>query len=166
MLTISKINVQTMRRNNNIIVCFKLEAQERQYEKPIESINKQIKKQGLMLLLVMTYAAETWAHSETQLESVATAQRKIERQLFDKILLDHKTNTLIRQRAQIEDIRYITKESKHRWAGHLANIIIRQLMDMEGELPFDNQRGRGRTSRRRRDETAKSVRSAVEEKGR
>ena len=121
-----------------------------------------------MLLLVMTYnyASENRALCETQLDSVVTAQRNIERKLFDKILLVHKTNTLIRQQAQIEDISNRIKESKHRWAGHLANIIIRQLMDMEGELPFDNQRGRGRTSRRRRDETAKSVRSAVEEKGR
>ena len=72
------------------------------------------------ILPVMICAAETWALSNAQLESLAVAQRKMERQMIGLSLLDHKTNTWIREQTQIEDIRDKITESKHRWAGHVA----------------------------------------------
>ena len=76
------------------------------------------------ILPMMTYAADYWALSETQLESLAVAQRKMERQMIGVSLLDHKTNTWIRQQTQVVDIRTRIKESKHRWAGHVARMTV------------------------------------------
>ena len=76
----------------------------------------------MSILPVMTCAAETWSLSVTQLKSLAIiTQRNMKRQVTVGTLLDHKTNTWIRQQT-IEDIRYEIKESKHRWAGHVARM--------------------------------------------
>ena len=105
------------------------------------------------ILPVMTYAAETWALSEAQLESLAIAQRKMERQMIGVSLLDHKTNTWIREQTQIEDIRKNIKESKHRWAGHVARMTDNRWTSRTTIWqPRLFQRGRGRPSLRWRDE--------------
>ena len=48
----------------------------------------------MFILCVMIYAAESWALSESQLESVAIAQRKGGRQMLDVTLYDHIASTM------------------------------------------------------------------------
>ena len=101
----------------------------------------------------MTCAAETWAPSAIQLESLAVAQRKMERQMIEVSLLDHKTNTQISQQIQVVDIRTRTKESKYRWAGHAARMTDNRWKSRAYSWqPRQFQRGRGRPSLRWSDE--------------
>ena len=105
------------------------------------------------ILPVMIYAAEIWTLSDAQLESLAVAQRKMERQMIGVSLLDHKTNTWIREHTHIEDIRDKITESKHRWAGHVARFKDnRWTSRVTLSQPRWFNRGIGRPSLRWRDD--------------
>ena len=62
----------------------------------------------------------TWAATDSQMEKLAVAQRKMERQMLGITLLDRKPNTWIRDQTKVEDISKRIRLSKLRWAGHVA----------------------------------------------
>ena len=76
------------------------------------------------ILPVVTYGAETWSTSDLQMEKIAIAQRKMERQMLGitVTLLDRKTNEWIRDKTRVEDVSQRIRLSKLRWAGHVARL--------------------------------------------
>ncbi len=72
------------------------------------------------VLPTMTYGSETWSltkYSETKLQS---AQRAMERQMLKISLQDRVRCNTIRQQTGVTDILRKAKQSKWRWAGHVA----------------------------------------------
>ena len=72
------------------------------------------------ILPVMTYGSETWALTNTAMDLLAVAQRKMERIMLRITLRDRKPNNWIRDQTKVTDIITIIKKNKHRWAGHIA----------------------------------------------
>ena len=106
---------------------------------------------------VMTYGAETWAPTELQLEMLAVVQRKRERQMLGNSILDHKTNSWIREQTGIEDVSSRIKSSKHRWAGHVARFTDnRWTSRITTWTPRLHRRARGRPNLRWRDDLTRN----------
>ena len=84
----------------------------------------QIKKKVFneYVLPVMTYGSETWALTTAQMDALAVAQRKMERIMLGITLRDQRHNTWIRQQTGVTDIIDHIRQSKHRWAGHVARL--------------------------------------------
>ena len=74
------------------------------------------------VLPVMTYGSETWALTTAQMDALAVAQRKMERIMLGITLRDQRHNTWIRQQTGMTDIIDHIRQSKHRWAGHVARL--------------------------------------------
>lgn len=105
------------------------------------------------ILPVMTYGSETWALNNNMETLLAVAQRKIERIMLNITLKDRKPNTWIRQQTGIKDIIQTIKESKHRWAGHVARISDnRWTIRVTEWTPRSWKRPKGRPGKRWRDD--------------
>ena len=97
------------------------------------------------ILPVMTYGCETWSLSNTQLEKLVTTQRKMERIMIGVTLKDRKSTEWIRKQSGLTDIIRSIRESKHRWAGHVARRRDNRLTIRITEwIPHGNKRPRGR----------------------
>ena len=101
------------------------------------------------VLPVMTYDCETWSLSNTQLKKLITTQRKMESTMVGVTLKERKsTNWLLKQSGVTDIIRNI-RESKHRWAGHMARRYDnRWAIRVTEWLPRGHKRPRGRPRRR------------------
>ena len=69
------------------------------------------------MLPVMIYGFETWLLSNTQLEKLITAQRKMKRIMVGVTLKDRKSTNWIRKQSGVTDIIRNIRESKHRVGG-------------------------------------------------
>ena len=97
------------------------------------------------ILPVMTYGCETWSLSNTQLEKLVTTQRKMERIMIGVTLKDRKSTEWIRKQSGLTDIIRSIRESKHRWAGHVARRRDnRWTIRITEWIPHGNKRPRGR----------------------
>ena len=72
------------------------------------------------ILPVMTDGCETWALNNAMMDTLAVAQRKMERIMLGITLRDRKRNTWIRQETGVSDIINAIRKAKHRWAGQIA----------------------------------------------
>ena len=72
------------------------------------------------ILPVMTYGCETWSLSNTQIETLVTAQRKMERIMLGATLKNRKGTKWIRKHSGVTDIIRNIRKSKHRWASHVV----------------------------------------------
>ena len=105
------------------------------------------------VLPTMMYGSETWSltkYSEAKLQS---AQRAMERQMLNISLRNKVRCTTIRQQTGVADILRKIKQSKWRWAGHVArrndNRWTKRLLEWQ---PRIGKRRRGRQKRRWRDD--------------
>ena len=97
------------------------------------------------ILPVMTYGCETWSLSNTQLEKLVTTQRKMERIMIGVTLKDRNSTEWIRKQSGLTDINRSIRESKHRWAGHVARRRDnRWTIRITEWIPHGNKRPRGR----------------------
>ena len=97
------------------------------------------------ILPVMTYGCETWYLSNTQLEKLNITQRKIERIMMGVTLKDRKSREWIRRKSGVADIIRSMRESKHRWAVHVARIRDNRWTIRVTEcMPRGNKRPPGR----------------------
>ena len=97
------------------------------------------------ILPLMTYGCETWSLSNTQLEKLVTTQRKMERIMIGVTLKDRKSTEWIRKQSGLTDIIRSIRESKHRWAGHVARRRDnRWTIRITEWIPHGNKRPRGR----------------------
>ena len=83
--------------------------------------------------------------SNTQLEKLVTTQRKMERIMIGVTLKDRKSTEWIRKQSGLTDIIRSIRESKHRWAGHVARRRDnRWTIRITEWIPHGNKRPRGR----------------------
>ena len=68
------------------------------------------------ILPIMTYGSQTWSISNTKLQAIAIAQRKMERQMLGVTLLDKKRNDWIREKTKVVDIIDSIRGNLHRCA--------------------------------------------------
>ena len=72
------------------------------------------------VLPLMTYDCKTWLLSNTQLDKLITTQRKMERNMVGVTQKDRKSTNWIRKQSGVIDIIINIRESKRRWAEHMA----------------------------------------------
>ena len=113
------------------------------------------------VLPTMTYGSETWSltkYLETKLQS---AQRAMERQMLNISLRDKVRCSTIRHKTGVADILRKIKQSKWRWAGHVArrndNRWTKRLLEWQ---PRMGKRRRGRQKRRWRDDITSYIGTA------
>ena len=92
------------------------------HEKPQSKHEDKKKVFNEYVFPVMTYGSETWALTTAQMDALAVAQRKMERIMLGITLRDQRHNTWIRQQTGGTDIIDHIRQSKHRWAGHVARL--------------------------------------------
>ena len=120
----------------------------------------QIKKKVFneYVLPVMTYGSETWALTTAQMDALAVAQRKMERIMLGITLRDQRHNTWIRQQTGVTDIIDHIRQSKHRWAGHVARLQDnRWTIRATSWVPRRWLRPRGRPKTRWRDDLSRHL---------
>ena len=120
----------------------------------------QIKKEVFneYVLPVMTYGSETWALTTAQMDALAVAQRKMERIMLGITLRDQRHNTWIRQQTGVTDIIDHIRQSKHRWAGHVARLQDnRWTIRATSWVPRRWLRPRGRPRTRWRDDLSRHL---------
>ena len=97
------------------------------------------------VLPVMTYGCETWSLSNTQIEKRITTQREMKRVLVGVTLKDKKSINWIRNQSGVTDITRSKRESKHRWADHVARRPDnRWTIRVTERIPLGHKRRRGR----------------------
>ena len=101
------------------------------------------------VLPTMTYGSETWSLTKYLETKLQTAQRAMERQMLHISLRDKVKCTTIRQLTGVADILIKIKQSKWRWAGHVArrndNRWTKRMLEWQ---PRMGKRRRGRQKRR------------------
>ena len=119
------------------------------------------------ILPVLTYNCETWSLSNTLLEKLATAQRKMERIVAGVTLKDRKSTKWIRKQSGVTDIIRSIRESKHRWAGHVARRCDnRWTIRVTEWIPRGQKRPRGRPRTRWCDDLIQYVGVTLRKTGR
>ena len=110
------------------------------------------------IMPVMIYGSETWPLKKSLTDRLAVAQRKMERIMLGITLRDRKQNKWIREQTGIEDIVTTIKESKHRWAGHIARLTDNRWTKRTTEwTPRNYRRRRGRPRVRWRDDLTRNL---------
>ena len=79
------------------------------------------------ILPVMTYGCETRALNNAMMDTLAVAQRKMERIMLGITLPDRKRNAWIRQETGVSDIIKAIRKAKHRWACQIARLSDKQI---------------------------------------
>ena len=89
-----------------------------------KNVPMRLKRKALYecMLPVMKYDCETWSLTNTQLEKMVTTQRKMERIMIGVTLKDRKSTNRIWKQICVTDIIMKIRESRHRWAKHVARI--------------------------------------------
>lgn len=107
---------------------------------------------------VLSYGAQTWALTSTQMEGLRKTQRAMERSLLNIKRSDRIKNTNIRERTKIRDVGYNIKKSKFKYAGHVMRAKNDRLAKIVTEWrPYEFKRRRGRPKIRWRDEIERRV---------
>ena len=105
------------------------------------------------ILTTMTYGAETWSTTKEINQKLITTQRAMERKMLHLSLRDKVNHKTIRRKTKVKDIIDKIRESKWRWAGHVAryhdNRWTYRLTEWQ---PREGKRRRGRQKRRWRDD--------------
>ena len=81
----------------------------------------------------MTYGYETRALNNAMMDTLAVAQRKMERIMLGITLPDRKRNTWICQETGVSNIIKAARKAKHRWAGQIARLSEQQIKKKDGE---------------------------------
>ena len=95
----------------------------------------------------------SWALTTAQMDALAVAQRKMDRIMLGTTLRNQRHNTWIRQQTGVTDIIDHTRQSKHRWAGHVAMQTSRQQVDHQSNILVP----RGRPKTRWRDDLSRHL---------
>ena len=110
------------------------------------------------VLPAMLYACETWATTKREEQRLTTAQRAMERAMLGLSLRDHIRNEEVRERTGVKDVIAEYKESKFRWAGHVARFTDGRWTRAVVEwYPRDRKRPLGRAPLRWDDEIRKRM---------
>ena len=70
----------------------------------------------------MTYGSETWSLTKDLEQKLVTTQRAMERKMSHLSLRYKINHKVIRQKTKVKDITEKVRESKWRWAGHVARL--------------------------------------------
>ena len=98
------------------------------------------------------------ATTTAQMDALAVAQRKMERIMLGITLRDQRHNTWIRQQTGVTDITDHIRQSKHRWAGHVARLQDnRWTIRATSWVPRRWLRPRGRPKTRWRDDLSRHL---------
>ena len=141
----------------------------KQMEKHLNNLNSESLKVGLKIhtgktkymtnhadeciLPTMTYGCQTWSLNKQTTNKLRTAQRAMERKMFDLKLKDKIPCSEIRKRTKIIDIIEYTLKQKWKWAGHIARLKDNRWTKRYTEWqPRRGKRSRGRPSRRWQDD--------------
>ena len=101
------------------------------------------------VLKAMTYGSETWSLTKAEEQKLAVAERAMERRILRVSLRDHIKNRTLRQMSGLADIVTTIRESKFRWAGHIARLADNRWTTRITEwYPRDFRRPLGRPPRR------------------
>lgn len=101
------------------------------------------------VLKAMTYGSETWSLTKGEEHKLAVTERAMERRMLGVSLRDHIENKTLRQMSGVADVVGITRESKIRWAGHVARLADNRWTSRIAEwYPRDRKRPLGRPPRR------------------
>ncbi len=107
-------------------------------------------------LPVLTYGAQTWALTKSNLDRLKTTQLAMERSLLGVRRKDRIRNEVIREKTGMIDIRYMVKKLKMKYAGHVCRREGRRWeRKVEEWVPYDKKRSKGRPVTRWRDEIRK-----------
>ena len=102
-----------------------------------------------VVLKAMTYGCETWTPTKLEENILAVAERAMERRMLKVTLRDRIDNRALRKMSGVKDIVEMIRESKFRWAGHVArledNRWTSQIVDW---YPRGCKRPRGRPPKR------------------
>ncbi len=121
----------------------------------ISKLNIKLKKRvrESCTLPFITYGAQTWALTNSQIEKIRCTQKAMERSLLGVKKKDRIRNTIIREKTNPTDIGYRIKKLKWKYAGH---VIRRKGGTWENLIvnwtPYGNKRRKGRPMRRWEDE--------------
>ncbi|KAG6464168.1 hypothetical protein O3G_MSEX014327 [Manduca sexta] len=88
------------------------------------SINMHIKKKvyDMTILPCLPYGCQTWSLRKIDEEKLAISQRKMERSMLQLQLSDKVSNTIIRNKTKIADVRKRIRTLKWNWAGHICRL--------------------------------------------
>ena len=101
----------------------------------------------------MTYGCQTWSLNKQLTNKLRTAQRAIERKMFDLQLQDKIPCSEMSKRTKRIDIMKYTLKQMWKWAGHIARMKDNRWTKRCTEWqPRREKRSRGRPSRRWQDD--------------
>ena len=101
------------------------------------------------VLSTMTYGSETWSITKELEQKLTTTQRAMERKMMNLSLRDRVNHKIIRKKTGVTDIMEKVRQSKWRWAGHVARFQDnRWTYRLTEWQPREGKRKRGRQKRR------------------
>ena len=101
----------------------------------------------------MAYGCQTWSLNKQLINKLKTAQRVVEKKMFELKLQDKIPCSETRKRAKIIDTVKYTLKQKWRWAGHIARMKDNRWTKRCTEWqPRRGKRSRGRPSKRWQDD--------------
>ena len=104
------------------------------------------------------YASATWSATKKQYESVAVAQRRLERAMLGITLLDRRTNTRVRLVTKLRDVQEQCISRKWLWCKRTADMEDWRWAKLVTEwVPLSRTRGGGRPRTRWRDSLRKEA---------
>lgn len=107
------------------------------------------------ILPVLTYGAQTWALTKNNIKRLKITQRKMERSILNKKLIEKTHNTELRKLTKVTDVIRHAKKLKWKWAGHIMRQTDgRWTKELTEWCPRYSTRGVGRPATRWRDELA------------
>lgn len=122
------------------------------------SVKSKIKILESCVMPVLTYGAQTWALTKTQVVGLKKTQRAMERSILNIRLRDKIRNTSIREETQVQDVGYTIKKLKFKYAGHIMRASNERWEKLVTEWrPYEGRRKRGRPKTRWRDELENRV---------
>ena len=101
----------------------------------------------------LIYGVQTWALTKSQAKKLQTTQRIMERSIMGIKKSERIPSTHIRKLTKTDDVTYVVRKMKARYAGHVARQDNSRWSKKVTEwTPYDEKRGRGRPITRWRDE--------------
>ena len=102
---------------------------------------------------VLTYGAQTWALTETQLNKLRTTQRAMERSILNVKRVERIRNVEIRNRTKVEDAGFLVKKAKMSYAGRMMRTKKEKWNKRLYEwTPYGSTRKKGKPKTRWREE--------------
>ncbi len=103
----------------------------------------------------LTYWAQTWATTNTQINRIRTTYNKMLRNILNISQTDKVKLSVIRDKTKVEDIGYIIKIMKFNYAGHIAKENNKWNKIVQEWTPINKKRRKGKPPTRWRDELVK-----------